>query len=58
VSPVTHDGVRVVPMAINNGVHVGVVNVMAVDFYDSSLDYNRRISWTCRDESDNRPGDM
>jgi len=34
------------------------VNVMAVDFYDSSLDYNRRISWTCRDESDNRPGDM
>jgi hypothetical protein len=55
---VTHDGVRVVPMAINNGVHVGVVNVTAVDFYDSSLDYNRRISWTCRDESDNRPGDM
>jgi hypothetical protein len=55
---VAHDGVRVVPMAINNGVRVGVVNLRAVDFHDSSLDCNRRISWTCRDESDNRPGDM
>ena len=39
----THDGIRVVRMAINNGVRVGVVNVMAMDFYDSSLNYNGRM---------------
>jgi hypothetical protein len=53
-----HDGIRIVRMAINNGVHVGVVNVMEMDFHDSSLDYNGRIGWTCRDESANRRDDM
>lgn len=39
----TRDGVRIVRMAINNGVRVGVVNLMAMDFYDPSLDYNGRM---------------
>jgi hypothetical protein len=39
----THDGVRVVRAAINNGVRVGVVNVMAMDYFDSSLSYKGRM---------------
>jgi hypothetical protein len=39
----THDGVRVVHSAINNGVRVGVVNIMAMDYFDSSLNYNGRM---------------
>ncbi len=39
----THDGMRVVRSAINNGVRVGVVNIMAMDYYDSSLNYNGRM---------------
>jgi hypothetical protein len=39
----TYDGRRVVRSAINNGVRVTVVNVMAMDYYDSSLDYNGRM---------------
>lgn len=35
----THDGVRAVNLAIRAGVNVGVVNVMAMDYYDPSLDY-------------------
>lgn len=39
----TYEGRRAVRMAINNGVRVGVVNVMAMDYYDSSLNYNGRM---------------
>ena len=35
----THDGVRAVRLAIQAGVHVDVVNVMAMDYYDPSLNY-------------------
>jgi hypothetical protein len=35
--------VRVVRAAINNGVRVGVVNVMAMDYFDSSLSYKGRM---------------
>ena len=39
----THDSVRVVRTAIDDGVRVGVVNVMAMDYLDSSLDYRGRM---------------
>jgi hypothetical protein len=39
----THDGIRVMHAAINNGVRVAVVNVMAMDYFDPSLDYNGRM---------------
>jgi Glycosyl hydrolases family 18 len=39
----TYDGLQVVHSAIDNGVHVGVVNIMAMDYYDSSLNYNGRM---------------
>ena len=39
----TYDGRRAVRMAINNGVQVGVVNIMAMDYYDPSLNYNGRM---------------
>jgi hypothetical protein len=39
----THDGLRVVHAAINNGVRVAVVNVMAMDYFDPSLDYDGRM---------------
>lgn len=35
----THDGVRAVNLAIRAGVNVEVVNVMAMDYYDPSLNY-------------------
>jgi hypothetical protein len=39
----TREGVKVVHTAIANGVRVGVVNVMAMDYYDPSLDYEGRM---------------
>src|SRR5215216_3791157 len=39
----SHDGIRVVHAAVNNGVRVGVVNVMAMDYFDPSLDYDGRM---------------
>lgn len=35
----THDGIRVVRAAIDDGVRVSVVNVMAMDYFDPSLSY-------------------
>ena len=37
----THDGLGVVETAIADGVDVGTVNVMAMDYFDPSLDYAR-----------------
>jgi hypothetical protein len=39
----THDGLRVVRAAVNDGVRVAVVNIMAMDYYDSSVDYDGRM---------------
>jgi hypothetical protein len=39
----THDGRRAVHMAINDGVRVSVVNIMAMDYYDPSVDYDGRM---------------
>jgi hypothetical protein len=39
----THDGLRVIHAAINNGVRVAVVNVMAMDYFDPSLNYDGRM---------------
>ncbi len=38
-SGLTHDGLNVVETAIADGVDVGTVNVMAMDYFDPSLDY-------------------
>jgi hypothetical protein len=42
-SGLTYDGRRVVRAAINNGVRVGVVNIMAMDYFDPSLDYHGKM---------------
>jgi hypothetical protein len=39
----TYDGRRVVRAAVNNGVRVGVVNIMAMDYFDPSLDYDGKM---------------
>jgi hypothetical protein len=39
----TYDGLRVVHAAVNDGVRVAVVNVMTMDYYDSSIDYHGRM---------------
>jgi hypothetical protein len=39
----TYDGRHAVRLAINNGVQVGVVNVMAMDYYDPSVNYDGRM---------------
>jgi hypothetical protein len=39
----THDGLRVVRAAVDDGVRVTVVNVMAMDYFDPSLDYHGRM---------------
>ena len=38
-SGLTRDGLRAVHSAVNHGVRVGVVNIMAMDYFDPSLDY-------------------
>ncbi|VBA53605.1 putative bifunctional chitinase/lysozyme [Mycobacterium pseudokansasii] len=39
----TVDGLRVVQNAIANGVDIGQVNVMAMDYYDPAFDYNGKM---------------
>lgn len=39
----THDGLRVIHAAINNGTRVAVVNLMAMDYFDPSLNYQGRM---------------
>jgi hypothetical protein len=39
----THNGLNVVRTAIADGVDVGTVNVMAMDYFDPSLDYDGRM---------------
>jgi hypothetical protein len=39
----TYDGRRAVRIAINNGVRVGIVNIMAMDYYDPSVNYDGRM---------------